>query len=336
LEQDDAVGRAASFSGGPLGMPVDANLNGFSQDELTVGVERLLSPTLTLGLKGTYRSLRNAIEDRCDFDYNSADTDYSVCALINPGSEEKFAHADVPTCSRLDQFDNCIQDPPIPRTGPPSPPARRIYRGIEVMARKTVSNDLWLQASYVYSSLMGNYDGAVGQNLFGQTEPGINADFDYWAMFHNGYGRLYLDRPHQARLDGYCVTPFRLALGLQTWVRSGPPLNRYGYFNGGFPPVVQLDPRGSAGRMPAEWDANVTLGYPIRIGPLTVTLQAYVFNVFNNQIRTDQDMAWSDEQPPGYPDTIFDPDQPQTHEEYGKILTRSDPRLFRAAVKISF
>ncbi len=39
-----------------------------------------------------------------------------------------------------------------------------------------------------------------------------------------------------------------------------------------------------------NWDANLTLGYPLAIGPVTVTLQAYVFNVFNNQFRTSQDV----------------------------------------------
>ena len=284
-------------------MPVDAGLKNYSQDELTVGVEKLLNPSWTLGLKGTYRSLHNAMEDRCDFDYTSADTDYSPCGLINPGSDAKFAQGDASTCTRLDEFDNCITEP-LHRTGPASPPVRRIYRGIEVMARKTVSNRLWLQASYVYSSLIGNYDGAVGQNILGQTEPGINADFDYPQMWHNGYGRLYLDRPHQARLDGAYVMPFGLALGLQTWVRSGAPLNRYGYFNGNYGSVVLLDPKGSSGRMPAEWDANLTLSYPIRIGPETITLQGYLFNVFNNQIRTDQDMTWAAERPEDYPNSL--------------------------------
>ena len=58
----------------PCGEPVDAGLHGIYQDEYTIGVERLLDPTFTLGLKATYRRLGNAIEDRCDLDYNSPES----------------------------------------------------------------------------------------------------------------------------------------------------------------------------------------------------------------------------------------------------------------------
>ena len=37
------------------------------------------------------------------------------------------------------------------------------------MARKVVAQRLWLQASYVYSSLRGNFDGGVYEAL-GQTD----------------------------------------------------------------------------------------------------------------------------------------------------------------------
>ncbi len=54
------------------------------------------------------------------------------------------------------------------------------------------------------------------------------------------------------------------------------------------------------------------------------------------EIATFRDEGWSVEQQEGYPSTIFDPNQAQTNPEYGKVLDRSDPRVFRAAVKISF
>ena len=158
---------------------MDAGVGAGYQDELTVGVERLLGPTLTVGLKGTYRRLGRAIEDRCDFDYPSPETDYSSCVIVNPGSSGKFARGDAPTCNGLNggtpesPWHQCDQ------TGPATPPARRLYRGIEVMARKTLGNRLWLQASYVYSSLRGNYDGGVNQVTYGQAFPGYNSDFNY-------------------------------------------------------------------------------------------------------------------------------------------------------------
>jgi hypothetical protein len=324
-----------------IGTPVDAGLKGIYLDEYTLGVERLLGPSLSLGLKATYRNLGNAIEDRCDLDYNYPESNGSFCAIVNPGSSGRYARGDFHYCTGLDADDNCNPTNYEPLYGAlPVPPAQRVYRGIELLARKAFSSRFWLQASYVFSSLRGSYDGEVSEGFNGQTDPGINVDFDDPVTFHNRYGRLYLDRPHSLRLDGFYATPFRLSIGLSAWLRSGAPLNKLGYWNGfsasyGFYPV-QLVPKGYAGRLPMEWDANLTLEYPITLGPATVTLQAYLYNVFNNQIRTDQDTVWSSQQPAGYPDSIFDPNTKQTNSNYGLITARSDPRLFRAAIRISF
>jgi hypothetical protein len=324
--------KAVVRSTGAFGSPVDPGVRGWYQDELSVGIERLLGQTLTLGLKGTYRALRNVLEDRCDLDYNSPQTGYSLCGFMNPGASGEIASGDIPTCNGLDSdWYTCGIDP-----GPATPPVSRIYRGIELSARKSLGDRLWLQASYVYSSLRGNYDGGVNQGSYGQTWPGINEDFNYPQMSHNGYGILALDRPHRFRLDGYWVTPWRLSVGLQAFAESGAPLNRLGYFNEFYGASVFLVSRGSEGRLPTLWGTNLTLSYPFAIGPATVTLQAYLFNVFNKQIAISRDEEWSRTQPPDYPASLYDPNQEQNNPEYGKVTGRSDPRVFRAGVRVSF
>jgi len=315
------------FGAGPFGPRVDAGVRATYQDELTVGIERLLSPTLTVGLKGSYRRLGNALEERCDLDYNDPASGGSACAVINPGSNERFARGDVPTC---DGIGDCGF------VGIAPPPAKRVYRGIEVLARKTAGDRLWFQASYAYSSLRGNYDGGVNENVDGETTPGANRDFDYEALWQNAYGILALDRPHRFRLDGYWTTPWRLSVGLQAFAASGAPLNRFGFFNDAYGAAIFLESRGSAGRLPTFWGADLTLDYPILVGPVTVTLRAYVFNVFNKQIAASRDETWSLNASGNYPADLFDPDQPNSNDNYGKITSRQDPRLFRAAVKISF
>jgi Carboxypeptidase regulatory-like domain/TonB-dependent Receptor Plug Domain len=314
--------------------PVDAGLKGIYQDELTLGVERLLAPTLSVGIKGTYRRIGRGIEDRCDLDYNQPENNYYSCAIVNLGSNGKFARGDFQACNGLDgKFYECGISGALP-----TPEVRRIYRGIELSARKSFAEKLWLQTSYVYSSLRGNWDGAVYESI-GQTAPGISADYDYpqfWAR--NNSGRLSLDRPHSFRLDASYTTPFGLFVGLQTFVKSGTPLNRLGYFNGGYGAVLQLVPRGYAGRLPTLWEANLTLGYPIVLGPATVTLQAYAFNLFNNQIATQEDQQYTVNRPPGYPATLYDPNVPadRVSPNYGHVLARQDPRLIRGAIKVSF
>jgi outer membrane receptor protein involved in Fe transport len=324
-------------SGGPFGTPVDSGIRGIYQDELTVGFERLLDPSFTMGLKATYRDLGRTIEDRCDLDYTEPESNNSSCALYNPGSEGPFARGDFYYCNGLDYpYNNCTFDPEThePLFGaPPIPAAKRVYKGIELLARKSFGERTWMQASYLYSSLRGNYDGAVSGE--GQTDPGINADFDYPQMLQNADGRLYLDRPHSFRLDGYHTTSFGLFVGLQGYVRSGAPTSRLGYLDAqGY--QVYLVRKGYEGRMPTDWEASLTVGYPFAVGPVTITAQVYVFNLFNNQTPTDRDNTWSVEAPPDYPDSLFDPNQPQSNPEYGKVTGRQDPRLLRAALRISF
>jgi outer membrane receptor protein involved in Fe transport len=149
------------------------------QDELTVGVEKALDPTLSVGLKGTYRTLGRTVEDRCDLDYASPQNPTgSSCALFNPGGDGPAASGQYPTCNGTGNptdptFHQCSE------TGFAVGDAKRIFRGIEMVARKQFSNQLWAQMSFLYSSLKGNYSGAI-REASGQTDPGINADYDYY------------------------------------------------------------------------------------------------------------------------------------------------------------
>lgn len=331
VHDPNVFGREHPFiAGNTLQTPVDDGLKGAYQDELTVGVERLLDPTFSVALKGTYRRLGRVIEDRCDLDYSAPVNNSSSCGIFNPGSDGPIARGAIPGCNGRNYPDawECTE------TIPGSSPARRVFRGIEVLARKSYGDKAWLQASYLYSSLRGNYDGGVSAS--GQTDPGITSAYDYPDMARNGYGRVYLDRPHSFRLDGYYTTSFGLLAGLQGYVQSGAPLSRIGYLNEWYGPAVHLVKQGTEGRLPTLWEANLTLGYPFRVGPATVTVQAYVFNLFNNQIATSQDEIWSDVPTADYPASLFDPGQPQTNPNYGKTTSRQEPRLVRAAIKISF
>ena len=315
---------------------MDAGVKASSQDELTLAVERMLGPTFTLGLKATYRKLVNAFDTRCDFDYSSPETDYSQCAFINPGSSGKFASGNAPTCNGLFEVEEFECSP----TGPPSPAARRVYRGIELLARKSVGDRLWLQASYVYSSLRGNFDGAVNEGIYeqpqGNTQPGVEFGLRLSGALAQR-GRSSDARPPASlpvrRLLDDAGPPDDRSAGLRR-VRSAAQPARL--LNANYGSAIFLVPRGSAGRLPWLWDANLTLSYPIELGPVTATLQAYVFHLFDNQIATSRDQRWSTSLPLGYPATIYDPSQEQNNPNYGKVTSRSEARFFRAAVRVAF
>jgi hypothetical protein len=327
--------------GSPFGAPVDSGIKPWLQDEVTVAVQRLILPSLTVEVQGSYRSLGNAMEDRCDFDYTAPIMNGTNCALINPGSGAQFARGDAPVCNGFFSYTYPDAYQCYDHGGPPTPAAKRYYRAIGLLAHQTVGDKLWLQASYVYTSLTGNYDGAVNEGIFqqfrGQTTPGFDWDFNYPPLWlHNSNGTLTLDRPFHFRVDGFWVSPWRLSIGLQAYAESGAPLNKLGFFSSQYGSVIPLVPRGSAGRLPTLWGTNLTISYPLVVGPATVTLQGYLYNVFNKQIATSKDQAWTITEPAGYPDTIYDPNQPSNNPNYGAVTGRSPPRLFSAAVKVSF
>jgi outer membrane receptor protein involved in Fe transport len=341
------------------GEPVDAGIKASYQDELTLGVEKAIDPTLSVGLKGTYRSLGRTIEDRCDLNPNGPTG--SSCALTNPGA----TGIDNPGAAGL--FGSCDgsgnpTDPTAgtctgPGQGNALPAAKRIFKGIELVVRKQFTNEIWAQLSYLGSSLRGNYSGAIKESS-GQTDPGINADFDYFGLTQNTYGILELDRPNQGRLDAVYNAPWGLSAGLQFYVRTGTPTSIQGYYNGNYPQELYLDQRGYAGRLPTDYEMNLSLGYNMNVGPVTITPQVYAFDLLNRQTATAIDERFNpnasfvtDPASPFYGQAGVEPGTtgplgnvcPATasapctdNVNYRKTTAQTSPRQFRFALKVTF
>ena len=365
--------QVGSFAGEPVECfnttisPCNSPLKASYQDELTLGVEKALDPTFSVGIKGTYRTLGRTVEDRCDLDPDDPLSRVNTCGIFNPGSSGPIANGAIKTCDTstnpTDPYYN-NGNGTCNLAGVPVGDAKRIFRGIELTARKAFSQTLWAQASYLYSSLRGNYSGAI-REASGQTDPGINADYDYWQFTTNAYGNLELDRPHQFRVDAVYNAPFGVAVGGQFYVRSGVPTSRLGYYNSFYPDLLYLDQRGSNGRLPVDYEANLSLAYNINIGPVTVTPQLYLFNVLNRQTVTGTDQRYNiygtfvtDKTSPFYGQAGLQPGGdhgngkpdpssgivcPATatapcsdNADYQKATTRVGQRFIRAALKISF
>lgn len=366
--------RRATLIQGAADEPVDLGIKGQYQDELTVGTEMALTPTFAVGVKGMYRKLGRAIEDRCDADGSAPINQGSTCAMVNPGSGGLWGSGEFPWCDNAgDPFVSPTAGHCFTTGTPPIPKASRKYTGIEFTARKTFSQNLWAQASYVYSQLKGNYDGAV-RVASGQTDPGINADYDYYLFSRNANGRLYLDRPHQARLDAVYTAPFGLNVGIGAYYRSGPPVSRYGWYNVFYPDLLHLVQRGndtavSNGRLTGQYEANLSIGYTFNVGPVSITPAIYVFNLLNRQGVQDVVEEFNPDgtfcnlpgqvactpgsiaaanaadptlNHPGYTQRNFDRlgpiayGQPLPDADWARPTGRQDPRQIKAAVKISF
>ncbi len=120
---------------------------------------------LRLGFRGIYRAQGSVIEDG-SFD----DGDHYF--MFNPGES-------------LDRTSGLRRSWHSARFGR----ARRYYRALEFTATKRFSNNYQFIASYVYSSLIGNYEGLF-RNDNGQSDPNITSLFDLVSLLNGLYGRL--------------------------------------------------------------------------------------------------------------------------------------------------
>jgi outer membrane receptor protein involved in Fe transport len=280
--------------------PIDPGLKPQDVKETTAGIEYEVSSGFTLGFRGIYRAQGNVIEDGS---FDDGDTYF----LFNPGRRGNGETTEDKAC--------------LGTGGSPTAqcfgPARRYYRAIELTATKRFTNNYQFIASYVHSSLIGNYEGLF-RNDNGQSDPNITSLFDLVSLLAGTYGRLPNDRPHQFKFDGSYRTPWKLLIGASFRAQSGIPFNAlvphpvYGNNEGfciqglscvprgtgvvptvtatqaGFPNVV--DSIGS-NRTPTTYNLDMNAYFPIKFGEKKeLRFQADWFNVFNSQraIRLDE------------------------------------------------
>ncbi|MGH9426611.1 MAG: hypothetical protein ACRD2L_09975, partial [Terriglobia bacterium] len=257
--------------------PVDSDLKPQSVNEVTAGIEYEIVKDLTVGFRGLYRAQGTVIEDGSPDDGKSF-------FIFNPGesASERQACASASGCFGR---------------------GRRYYRALEFTATKRFSNTYQFIASYVYSGLIGNYEGLF-RNDNGQSLPNLTSLFDLVSLLANTYGRLPNDRPHQFKFSGSYQTPWRLMISTNFNGQSGIPLNQliphFAYGNNeGFavPRGTAVAPSNSPGgiragrtRTPGLWNLDFGAHYPIQLGEnRQLSFQMNWFNVFNSQRAIKQD-----------------------------------------------
>jgi len=290
-----AVNLGADFT------PLDPGLKPQSVDEVTAGVEFELKRDFAIGARGIYRNMGNVIEDGS---FDDGDTYF----IFNPGRRGDATHG----LTTEDQA--CAGDPATGRNPRCFGPAQRFYRALEFTATKRFTNNYQFIASYVFSSLIGNYEGLF-RNDNGQSDPNITSLFDLQSLLDNTYGRLPNDRPHQFKFNGSYRTRFKLLISGNFYMQSGTPFNQliphpvYGNNEGfavqrgtaivptvtatqaGFPNIVN-----SIGSLRTPTTMNLDLGayYPIKFGEKReLRLSGDWFNVFNSQRAVTLDQTFS-------------------------------------------
>jgi hypothetical protein len=254
--------------------PVDPDLKGQYIDEVLGGFEYEVMPNTTLGVRVTHRNLGRVIED----------------FLVPSAGEYFIANPAEGTLGKSLAFYDGV-------TSAPSPAATRKYTAVEVSMRKRYINNWQLIGSYVWSKLEGNYDGTF-QSSTGQLDPNINSAFDYADFMVNAQGPLSGQRQHQLKADGsYTVTGGAadgLNFGGSLHVYAGTPLTAYGYSFGYANWEYALTPRGSLGTGPSDYEADVHIGYPVKLGgSAKANILLDIFNVLNRQGKTQLDQRYN-------------------------------------------
>ncbi|MEJ7711560.1 MAG: TonB-dependent receptor [Pyrinomonadaceae bacterium] len=244
--------------------PPDPDLKPQTVNDLTAGIEYGITSDTVIRARGIYRAQGSVIEDGS---FDDGDTYF----LFNPGES---------------LTDRLAQDVIGQRFGR----ARRYYRAIEVSGTKRFSNNYQFLASYVFSSLIGNYEGLF-RNDNGQSDPNITSLFDLVSLLTNTYGRLPNDRPHQFKFDGSYQTPFKLLVSASLRSQSGVPFNAliphpvYGN-NEGFavPRGTAINPVTGESRSPFVTNLDLGFYYPIQLGEnRQLRFTADWFNIANSQ-----------------------------------------------------
>jgi len=323
--------------------PLDPGLKPQDVKEATGGFEYEVKRDLVVGVRGIYRYQGEVIEDG-SFD------DGENYFIFNPGRRGDATHG-----ATTEDF-ACQGDPANGRAPRCFGPARRYYRALEFTATKRFTNIWQLIASYVYSSLTGNYEGLF-RNDNGQSDPNITSLFDLQSLLDRTYGHLPNDRPHQFKVDGSYRTPFKLLIGASFRAQSGIPFNQltphavYGNNEGfgvtrgtaivpavtasqvGFPNVVNSI---GSNRTPFTWNLDMNAYYPIKLGETKeIRFQADWFNVFNKQraIRLDETFSINSGIS-GIP--VNDPLNKLPNPFYGAGTIFQFPSSLRLGVKFTF
>jgi hypothetical protein len=255
-----------------LGLPlggVDPDLKPFTQSEITFGVERELSKLFVVSARFTRKNVENAVEDQANLGAFEAES----YIIGNPA--RGFAFEQREKAGYINQA-----------------AAQRLYRGLEIVLTKRLSDNYFFSANYTLSRLEGNYSGLASSDEGGRTAPGVNRFFDY---VNNGFtalgepdnGPLATDRTHYFKAyGGYTFDWFKSKtnetdVSFFTTIASGTPETTQ--FGIGQTTVI-MTKRGDLGRTPVFSASDLAISHKYRFGAdnrYKLIADVNFINVFN-------------------------------------------------------
>ncbi|MBP6629073.1 MAG: TonB-dependent receptor [Kofleriaceae bacterium] len=269
---------------GSSGVLVAPGLKPQYMDEILFGAEYELLDDLKFGVSLQSRKLGRVIED--------VSTDGANTYIIaNPGewaqSEEDKLQTEIDQTvdpserARLERQLELYQG--IRLFDKP----QRDYNALQFTLTRRFSKSLYLQGSYTYSRVRGNFPGLISYDN-GQVDPNISSQYDLIELLANRNGPLPQERPHYIKLDGYYSFDLKkageLTLGMRFRALSGVPIDALAPHYTYGPDESFLLPRGVIGRTDFEHGLDLHLGYGRDLGRgMNLEVYADLFNAYNRQ-----------------------------------------------------
>jgi hypothetical protein len=268
-------------SNDPADNRVDPNLKAARQTEFTVGTEYGLGRDIVLSGRYTRKQLDRTIEDVGFIDAAGNENFY----IANPGL-------------------GVVSQPFAPGL-PASPKAARQYNAMELRLDKRFANNYYLNASYTFSRLTGNYSGLSSSDEpdalgVGRSSPNVNRFFDLPFLGFNTNGEpdngvLATDRPHALKLFGAYTVDWKNLFGRvvdssgtnstelsASFIgMSGTPLSTRVQLYGAF---TFLTTRGDLGRTPMFSQTDLHLSHTVKLGSdsrFALKFDINMLNAFN-------------------------------------------------------
>ena len=317
----------------PADPTIDPNLQPMESRELVAGVEHQIGQRMSVGLRYVHKEVERTIEDS---------------GVVVPGVGEVFF---------ISNPGEGIATNILGPENPALPRAKRDYDGIELDFRLRPTRSWTIHASYLYSTLEGNYSGLASSDEVstasgvGRASPNVNRFFDglptlFDAQGNEVLGKLGTDRPHQFKAQVIYRAPFKTSIGLNQYLGSGTPIST----EMEVPPGLPFFPfgRGDLGRTPTLTQTDLYVEHPVQVAERwNLTFAVNVLNLFDEDTETQ---IWNDalleELPVGQDDFFqtvpFDPNQIIADEgvvrdpRFGLPTVFQAPRSIRLSVRLNF
>ncbi len=246
---------------------VDPDIKAFQQSEYTIGFERDFGSGYFFSSRYTHKQVDVAVEDIGFI----ASTGGEAYIIGNPGFGLARQQSEA--------------------SGFIAQKAVRDYDAGEFRVTKRFASSAYLDASYTYSRLFGNYAGLASSDEAGRTSPNVNRNFDlpfigFTAQGQEDNGLLPTDRPHSFKLSGAYTFDWggnnSTELSGFTIAQSGTPITTRFTFDGVTGQI--LNRRGDLGRTERFTQTDLALSHKYRFGRdnrLTMSFDVDVLNAFN-------------------------------------------------------